>query len=60
MPVILGYRNEVAVAKIRAHSNGRNIFVHYGEKHIKGLVSLLRQDGWVVKETTYTDLAEFC
>lgn len=60
MPVILDYRNEVAVAKVRAHSNGRNIFIHYGEKHIKGLVSLLRKDGWVVKETTYTDLAEFC
>lgn len=60
MPVILGYRNEVAVAKVQAHSNGRNIFIHYGEKHVKGLVSLLRQDGWVVKETTYTDLAEFC
>ncbi len=60
MPVILGYRNEVAVAKIRAHSNGRNIFIHYGEKHVKGLVSLLRKDGWVVKEITYTDLVEFC
>lgn len=60
MPIILDYRNGVAVAKVRAHSNGRNIFIHYGEKHVKGLVGLLRQDGWVVKEATYTDLAEFC
>ena len=60
MPVILDYRNEVAVEKVRAHSNGRNIFIHYGEKHIKGLVDLLQQDGWVVKETTHTDLARFC
>lgn len=60
MPIILDYRNKVAVAKVRAHSNGRNIFIHYGEKHVKGLVRLLRQNGWVVKETTYTDLAEFC
>lgn len=60
MPIILGYRNEVAIAKIRAHHNGHNIFIHYGEKHVKGLVDLLQQDGWVVKETTYTDLAEFC
>lgn len=60
MPIILDYRNKVAVAKVRAHCGGRNIFIHYGEKHIKGLVNLLRQDGWVVKETTHTDLAEFC
>ncbi|MBI2446621.1 MAG: hypothetical protein HYV51_02245 [Parcubacteria group bacterium] len=60
IPIILDYRNEVAVAKVKANSNGRNIFIHYGEKHVKGIVKLLRQDGWVVKETTYTDLAEFC
>jgi hypothetical protein len=59
-PIILDYRNEVAVATVRAHSNGRNIFIHYGEKHIKGLVNLLKQDGWAVKETTYVDLAQFC
>lgn len=45
MPTILDYRNEVAVAKVRIHSNGRNIFIHYGEKHIKGLVRLFQQDG---------------
>lgn len=60
MPIILDYRNKVAVAHVQACSNGRNIFIHYGEKHIKGLMSLLRQDGWVVKKTTYKDLAEFC
>ena len=60
MPVILDYRNKVAIAKVRTHCSGCNVFIHYGEKHIKGLVSLLRQDGWVVKETIYTDLAEFC
>jgi hypothetical protein len=59
-PIILDYRNEVAVAKVRAHSNGHNVFIHYGEKHIRGIVSLLQKDGWVVKETTYTDLAKFC
>lgn len=60
IPIILDYRNGVAVAKIRENSDGRNIFIHYGEKHIKGLVGLLEKDGWVVKETTYTDLADFC
>ncbi len=59
-PVILDYRNEVAVEKVRAYSNGRNIFIHYGEKHIKGLVDLLEQEGWVVRETTHTDLAAYC
>jgi hypothetical protein len=59
-PIILGYRNEVAVAKVRAHSNGCNVFIHYGERHINGLVRLLKKDGWAVKETSHIDLAEFC
>ena len=60
MPIILGYRNEVAVAMIRAHSDGRDIYIHYGEKHVEGLVRLLKRDGWVVKKTTYIDLKDFC
>ena len=59
-PVLLDYRNEVAVAKIQECSDGRNIFIHYGEKHVKGLVDLLRRDGWIVKEMSDTDLAEYC
>ncbi len=58
-PVIIDYRNEVAVKTIRSHSHKQNVFIHYGEKHVPGLVRLLRSDGWVVKETTYTDLAKF-
>lgn len=58
-PIILDYRNKLAVAKIKANSNGRNVFMHYGEKHIKGLVGLLRKEGWVIVKTTHTDLAEF-
>lgn len=59
-PIILDYRNEVAIAKVRAHSNGRNTFIHYGEKHIRGLINLLKKDGWRVRETTHIDLAQFC
>ncbi len=60
MPVIVDYRNEVVAKKIRACQNGRSIFVHYGEKHIQGLVNLLEQDGWNTKETAHIDLAEYC
>jgi len=59
-PIIRDYRNEVAVAHIRARAQGRNIFIHYGEKHIEGLVHLLVGEGFVVKETTHIDLAECC
>lgn len=60
MPIILDYRNEVALAKVRAHLNGRSIFLHYGEKHINGLMGLFKRDGWAVKEVSYIDLAKFC
>ena len=59
-PIILDYRNEVAMSAIRTHSNGRNIFIHYGEKHVKGLLKLLQKEEWVVQKTSYTDLREFC
>jgi len=58
-PIILGYRNKIAITKINEYQNGKNGFVHYGERHIPGLVKLLKKDGWVVKKTTYTDLAKF-
>ncbi len=58
-PILLDYRNEVAIDKVKKHSNGQNAFIHYGEKHINGLTDLLKNDGWVVKETTYLNLAEF-
>lgn len=63
MPIILDYRNEVAVRKIRAYDkftkSTRNIFIHYGDRHVKGLVHLLKKEGWVVTETTFIDPAEF-
>ena len=59
-PVILGYRNHIAVAQIKKSSDGRNIFLHYGEKHISGLVRLFQGEGWIVKEISYTELADFC
>ncbi|MCX6714237.1 MAG: hypothetical protein NTX72_00280 [Candidatus Uhrbacteria bacterium] len=63
MPIILDYRNEVAVRKMRSYDqftkSTRNYFILYGDRHVKGLVRLLQKEGWVVAKTTYTDLAEF-
>jgi len=59
-PIILDYRNKVAVTKVEKHANGRHVFVHYGEKHIKGLVRLFQKAGWNVKEITYRNLADYC
>lgn len=62
-PVILDDRNLVAVDKIHRYAetpkHKRNIFVHYGEAHMKGLVKLFQQRGWKVIETTFVDLSEF-
>ena len=58
-PVILDYRNKVAVKSIIEYGNNQNIFVHYGDGHIKGLTSLLEKEGWVVKEISYLELSKF-
>ena len=60
MPIILDYRNEVALCAIQEQSDERNVFIHYGEKHIEGLLRLFQMDGWTVKETTHVDLGDFC
>ncbi len=58
MPVILDHRNQIVAEKIKIYSN-KDIFIHYGEKHVKGILKLLKRDGWVVNTTTYTEIAEY-
>lgn len=58
MPIILDYRNQIVVNTIeRECDNGQSkLFVHYGEKHIKGMVKLLQRSGWAVKETSVYEI----
>ena len=58
MPIILDHRNQVVAEKIKIYSN-KDIFIHYGEKHVRGILKLLKRDGWVVNTTTYTEIEEY-
>ncbi len=62
VPVIIGYRNKVAVDIIERYSareNLQNIFVHYGEGHIPGMIKLLEGKGWRLVSLSRLDLAAF-
>jgi hypothetical protein len=53
--VALDERNALVVAMIRERANGRNVYVHYGNQHLKGMVALMKRDGWKVKTFTEVD-----
>lgn len=57
IPIVLNYRNKYAVATIEQY-DGYNIYLNYGQSHIRGLVKLLKQNGWTVKERQYLDMAK--
>lgn len=60
MPVILDYRNEAAVTCIEREARGRDVFVHYGEAHIKGMTKLFMERGWRVHRRSVIDLLSYC
>ena len=53
--VILDERNIVCVEKVRELKHG-NVFIHYGNKHVEGIVKLLEQDNWKVTEETFVEV----
>ena len=59
MPILCDYRNEVAVDVVRRRSDGRHIYMQYGEKHIPGLITLFTSEGWTVAQTDHLDLLAF-
>jgi len=61
-PIIIDYRNKIAVNVIEKHSAGRylqKIFVHYGEGHVPGMIKLLEDKGWRLVSLSRLDLATF-
>lgn len=60
VPVVLGYRNSVAVRIMRECSANRDCYMLYGDRHIPGLVDLLVGEGWAVTRTDRVDLLAFC
>ena len=65
MPKLVPYREKqqqqiaLCIKPLLAERNGRNILIHYGEKHIQGITDLFRQDGWEVCDITYLNPLDF-
>ncbi|MCI0532937.1 hypothetical protein L0Y49_01815 [bacterium] len=58
-PVLMGYRNRAVYEKIENDPLSKNAFVIYGDAHIPGIVSLLSESGWEVKERVRIALDEY-
>lgn len=56
-PIIRGYRDALVASRIKDCDN--NVIVHYGQLHIKGIIELLKKDGWGVKERRWLYLDQF-
>jgi hypothetical protein len=55
LAVLLGWRNEMVVFKINeyfSHHKKGKIYMHYGNKHLSGILDLLIDQGWYLYEET--------
>jgi hypothetical protein len=57
--ITVDFRNQVAVSKVREFADGRDMLIHFGERHVSGIVELLQREAWVVEETITINIVDY-